>query len=194
MVKLGSAALTLAASAVLLLGSSVSADTAPNPPPGVVSVQPASVTAGSSSQPESNAGVSTGNAGASNNGDGTNAGHCGVQARAAGSGSSAQPTKVGTAGTSTPSGCSATSAPGSGATVTNASGAGVSSAGSSRQTQNADATNNGIPGTTLAAAANVARGQAVNLGFLFGLLLLLILLLLLAGYAVGRRRPVRSSA
>src|SRR6266851_7725155 len=95
MVRPAAIAVSLASLITLATAAAVFADTAPSPP-GQVNVQPVTISAGSSSQPNSNTSVSTGQAGATSNGTGSSAAHCGVAANAAGSGTGAQPAQVST--------------------------------------------------------------------------------------------------
>jgi len=183
---------SLGALAFLLFATSATAaaDTAPSPPPGGLTVQPISASAGSSSQPESNTTVSTGKAGVSST-DGGTAAHCGVSASTGGRGSAAEPAQVGTSGTTAPSGCTSTSTGGSGA------GAGSNAGAGSTNAQARDKTTGEVPGSTLVAAAGLAGsglGAGFNLALLLGLLLLLTLFLLLIGFAAGRRRQAHVNA
>src|SRR2546430_15480324 len=71
----------VAAVSVVLCAAEATAANPPNPPPGTVAAQPMGVAAGSSSQPGSNASVSTGTAGAPTDAQKPKAPRHGVKAR-----------------------------------------------------------------------------------------------------------------
>lgn len=200
MLRTASVALVIAASAVVVIaGSALAADPAPNPPPGTVYVAPTSVSGGSSSQPGSGTSVSTGQAAATSDSQGQAAQHCGVQAGAGSTGYSAQPTRISGAGTSSPT-CSTSSgggtAPaGNGQTTTGSTTAARDLAGGGAG--RAEARTKPSIGGSLApkALGGVHSGQGLAGGLLwFGLLLLLALLFLLIGFAAGRRRRAQAAA
>jgi hypothetical protein len=120
MLKLGLGTISTAFAMLFLAAAQVSADTGPQPPI-AGGVQPVTASAGSSSQPNGNASVSSGRAWGSAEGQQAQGNSCGVQAAGAGNGYAVQPTSAGTSGTSSPT-C------GSGATAGAAAGQGSGAA------------------------------------------------------------------
>lgn len=109
----------LAGGLFLLAAVSVSADTTPQAPAVSGGVQPVSASAGSPSQSNGTISVSSGRASGSTDNGVAEGNTCGVQAGAAGNGYAAQPTSVGSTGSSTPTGCTSggTGAAGQGASA-----------------------------------------------------------------------------
>jgi hypothetical protein len=114
MLRLGLRTLSTTCAVFFMAAAQVSADTGPQPPLSG-GLQPIGATAGSSSQPNSSASVSSGRAWGSAEGQQAEGNSCGVAAGAAGNGYTVQPTKAGTTGAGAPS-C-ATSGTGSGSGV-----------------------------------------------------------------------------
>jgi hypothetical protein len=127
--------------------------------------------------------------------------HCGGQGSAGGTGTSAQPASLGTAGSGTPT-CSNSSA-GTAAAPTSTgqstysarNGAGDTSGSSSSGTGSGQTTTTtgGLTAAKLVGSTSSNRGWINLLGWLF-LALLLAVLFLLIGVAVGRRRTARAAA
>ena len=187
MIKPASAATALGALLFLVSAVPAAADAGPNTPPGDVRLQPTSVSAGSQSQPASNTSLATGRAGASS--DSQSASHCGLKASAGGSGQSAEPARVNTGGTSTPTDCNA---------ATTGNGAASTTTGRT-YSQNAKSSQNQGAGTVIGsglipAASKVGSVATLLVIGLLGLALLLVLFLLLLGFALGRRRQARAAA
>ena len=200
MLRPAASAVTLvAAMLVFCAAEAAAANPAPNPPPGSVGIQPTSVSAGSSSQPGSGTTISTGQAGASSDGQNGTVTHCGVQAGSAGAGYSAQPTSAGTSGTGT-STCNASSgnaAAGNGAQITSyGQGAAAGRSGSGSPTSSAFGDGDGM--ATKQRLLSLFTGDALNSdnggwnwlsGLIWlGLQLLLALFFVLVEVAIGRRR------
>ena len=181
------------------VAASAASDPAPNPPPGFVSVQPVSASAGGPTQANGPANASTGSSSAYSNGGGTGAGHCGVQASGAGTGYQAGPNQVNTSGSPKPNGCASTS--GTTATSTSATDNARNSSSLTTSSKSAatrgtgEAVPAGVPTSSLMKGA-ATSGVAALLGAigLLGLAILLAFFFFLLGALLGRRRQARTTA
>jgi hypothetical protein len=195
--------LTLSATSAAfgLLFSVVTAGAAsdPAPPPGAVSVQPVSVSAGSSAQPGGTASAQTGHSDAYTSDGSAGAGHCGIQAGGGGTSYAADPNQIDTAGSSTAKQCSSSS---TGTNTAPSSGTNTAGNSSALTTNSKSATTRGS-GQTMPAGvptSNLVKGSAVSGVAALGILLLLGLAILLAffffllGALLGRRRQARTTA
>lgn len=166
MLRLGLRTFSMACAVFFLSAAQVSADTAPAPPI-AGGVQPVSASAGSSSQPNSGASVASGRTWGSAQGQQAEGNTCGVQAGAAGSGHTVQPTTAGTNGTSTPT-CASGAAAGSAANQGSGAAAGGQGVGvGTGSGANGSGANGAAAGTGNGSGANSgtqARGlRALNL-------------------------------
>ena len=169
----------------------VAADPAPNPPPGAVSVQPVSVSAGSPGQSGGTTTASTRNSNAYANGKQTGAGQCGVQAAGGGTGYAAQPNHVSTSGSSSSDGC----ATGSSTKGTGKQSSGVNANSRLTTSKNAGAgIPEGIPGANLTMGSVETGVTALGVIGLLGLAILLAFFFFLLGALLGRRRRAQTTA
>ena len=185
----------VAAVSMVLCAAEAAAENPPSPPPGTAVAQPMNVTAGSSSQPGSNTGVSTGQAGAYSDGQNPDLAHCGAQANAGSSGYSVQPASIGGSGTGNPT-CGTASGSGGGATSSSTQGQ-TAGRGAGAGQSGGQAGESGLGANGLVRTGSVSRGgSGLWPGILIwiGLALLLALLFLLLGLAIGRRRKAEAPA